>query len=130
MALALTNVVFAELPLGRVSSAASNLRVAFDASMKIDAKTVVNMCLERAVELAVARRRMHEAARLAGAASRLVEELGSVSDAFETGWFERAVESVRASLGADAAAAELARGRELSLDESVALALAATGDLD
>jgi hypothetical protein len=118
------------LQLDRLSSAASSLRVALDASMKIDAKTVVEMCLERAVQLAVARGRMDEAARLAGAASRLVEELGSTSDAFEGGFFERAVDSVRESLGANAAAVEIERGRELSLDEAVALALAATGDLD
>ena len=129
MALALCNVAFAELQLGRLSSAASSLRVALDASMKIDAKTVVNWLLDVSVGLAVARGRMHEAARLAGATSRLLEELGSVRDGFEGAWFERAVESVRASLGADADA-EIRRGWELSLDEAAALTLAITGDLD
>ena len=119
MALALTNVAFAELQLGRLSSAASSLRVALDASMKIDAKTIVHVCLDVSVGLAAARGRMHEAARLAGATSRLLEELGSVRDSFEGGWFERAVESIRASLGADADA-EIQRGRDLSLDEAAA----------
>ena len=119
MALALCNVAFAEIQLGRLSSAATNLRVALDASMKIDATTVVQRCLDVSVELAAARGKMHEAARLAGASSRLQEELGSARDSFEGGWFDRTVESIRASLGADADA-EIQRGRELSLDEAAA----------
>jgi hypothetical protein len=129
MALALSNVAFAELQLERLSSAASSLRVALDTSMRIDAKTVVNACLDVSVELAVARGKMHEAARLAGATARLQEQLGSVRDSFEGDWFERTVESIRESLGADADA-EIQRGRELSLDEAAAVALATTGDLD
>ena len=127
MALALCNVAFAELQLGRLSSAASDLRVALDASMRVDAKTVVSWVLDVSVGLAVARGRMHEAARLVGATSRLLEELGSVRDSFEGDWFERTVESIRATLGADADA-EILHGRELSLDEAAALALAATSD--
>ena len=127
MALALCNVAFAELQLGRLSSAASNLHVALATSMKIDAKTVVNWALDFSVGLAVARGRVYEAARLAGATSRLLEELGSVRDGYDGDWFERTVESIRASLGADAEA-EIQRGWELSLDEAAALALAATAD--
>ena len=127
MALALCNVAFAELQLGRLSSAASSLRVALDTSMKVDAKTVASAGLDVSVGLAVARGRMHEAARLAGAASRLLQELGSVRDSFEGAWFERTVESIRESLGADADA-EIQRGWELSLDEAATLALAAAGD--
>jgi predicted ATPase len=126
-ALALCNVVFAEIQLGRLSSAATNLRDALDTSMKIAAKMVVAFCLDLSVELALARRKLHEAARLAGAASRLEEELGSVRDSFEEGVFERTVESIRASLGAEADA-EIQRGRELSLDEAAATALAVTAD--
>ena len=129
MALALCNVAFSDLQLGRLSSAASGLCLALDASMKIDAKTVVNWVLDVSVGLAVARGRMREAARLIGATSRLLEELGSVRDSFEGGLFERMVESIRETLGADADA-EILRGRELSLDEAAALALAATSDPD
>ena len=85
MALALTNVAFAELHLGRLSSAATNLRVALDASMKIDAKMMVQACLDVSVGLAAARGKVHEAARLAGATTRLQEELGSARDSFEGG---------------------------------------------
>ena len=100
MALALCNVAFAELQLGSLSSAASSVRVALDACMKVDAKTVVNWALDVSVGLAAARGTMHEAARLAGATSRLLEELGSVRDGFEGDWFERTVESIRASRSA------------------------------
>ena len=129
MALALCNVAFAEIRLGRLSSAASNLRVALETSMKIDAKTVVNFCLDVSVELAVARGKIHDAARLAGATSRLQEELGSARDSYEGDWFERSVESIRETLGADADA-EIQRGRELSLDEAAALARTAAGEPD
>ena len=127
MALALSNVAFAELRLGKLSSAATSLRDALDTSMKIEAKTVVAFCLDVSVQLAVARGRMHEAARLAGAASGAQEELGSVRDPFDQSLFDHVVESIRASLGADADV-EIQRGRELSLDEAAAIALAVTAN--
>jgi predicted ATPase len=129
MALALCNVAFAELRLGRVSAAATSLRNALETSMRIEVRTVVAFCLDVAVELAVARGRMHEAARLAGSASRLLEELDSIRQPFDQNEFDRALESIRASLGGDADA-EIQRGGELSLDEAAAVALAATGDPD
>ena len=111
MALALCNVAFAELRLGRLSSAASNLRVALDTSMKIDAKTVVQ----------VSSRRLRRACGGAGKDSRGgtsrrggLETPGGARlgpESFEGGSFERALESIRASLGADADA-EIQRGRE------------------
>ena len=90
MALALVNVALAEVQLGRLSSAARSLRVALETSMKVDAKTVVTGCLDVSAALAAARGKMHEAARLAGAASRLLEELGSVRDSSDRSLFERA----------------------------------------
>jgi hypothetical protein len=126
MALALCNVVFAEIRLGRLSYAATSLHEALDSSMRTDAKTIVANCLDLSVELAAARGNVREAASLAGAASRLHQELGSVRESFEGGSFERTVESIRASLGPDTAAAEIRRGSELSVDEAAALADAAT----
>jgi predicted ATPase/class 3 adenylate cyclase len=130
MALALCNVAFAEVRLGRLASAATSLREALEASMRIDAKIVVGACLDVSVELAAARGRLHESARVAGAATRLQEELGSARDSFEGGFFEQAVEALRESLGADTAAVEIERGRGFSLVDAAALALAATGDPD
>jgi predicted ATPase/class 3 adenylate cyclase len=130
MALALCNVALAELKLGRISSAAENLRLAIETSMKVDAKMVMAGCLEASAELAVLRARIPEAARLIGAASRLQEDLGSVRNPHEQTWFEHVLESVREALGSDVAAGEIERGRELSLDEAagLALAVAANGD--
>jgi predicted ATPase len=130
MALALHNAAFAEVRLGRLSAAATSLRVALDASMRIDATMMVWACLDVAVDLAAAVGRMREAAHLVGASARLQEELGTARDSFEGGAFEQTVEAVRASLGADELSVEIERGRELSLDEAAALALAATRDLD
>ena len=125
-ALALCNVALAELRLGRTSSAAKNVRLAIETSMKVDAKMVMAACLEASAELAATRRKIPEAALLVGAASRLQEELGSVRESYEQSLFERRVEFVRDELGGDVAAAEIQRGRELSLDEAAAVALAAT----
>jgi len=124
-ALALCNVTLAELRLGKISSAAKNLRLALETSTKVDAKMVVEVCLEAAAELAVVRAKFREAARLVGAASRLQEDLGWVRSPYEQIWFEQLLESVRDALGADAAA-EIRRGSELSLDEAAAVALDAT----
>jgi predicted ATPase len=128
MALALCNVVLAELKLGRVSSAARNLRVAIETSMKVDAKMVMAGCLEAAAELAVLRAQAPEAARLIGAASRLQEDLGWVRSPYEQTWFEQLLESVRDAVGAAAAHAEIQRGWELSLDDAAAVALAAVAE--
>jgi tetratricopeptide (TPR) repeat protein len=130
-ALALANVAQAELQLGRLSSAGSSLRVALETSMKVDARMVVAMCLDVSASLALALGNVGEAARLVGAAERLHQELGSNWEAFESDVFERTVESIRASLGEVVSADEIQRGRELSLEEATAHALAATtGDLD
>jgi predicted ATPase len=124
LALALCNVAFAEVRLGRLTAAETSLHEALETSMRIDAKIVVGCCLDVSVEIVAARGRLHEAARIAGAATRLQEELGSARDPFEEGFFERAVEALRQSLGPETAAAEIERGRELSLDDVAALALA------
>jgi predicted ATPase len=128
-ALALGNVAWAEIQLGRLASAARTVRVALDLSMNLDAKALVTNSLDSAAALAAARGELHDAARLAGAASRLLEEHGSVRDPFDQSLFDQVVESIRASLGADTDA-EIQRGRELSLDEAAAIARAATGDHD
>jgi hypothetical protein len=108
------------------------LRVALETSMKVDARIVVCWCLDLSASIALALGNVREAARLVGAAERLREELGSIrGDDFEVVLFERTVESIRKSLGVDVSADEIQRGRELSLEEAVAYAVAATtGDLD
>jgi predicted ATPase len=123
-ALALGNVAVAEVQLGRLSSAARSVRVALETSMTVGADTVVSQLLDAAVLLAVALERMRDAARLLGASSQLQDELGSVRDRLMDDLFERALESIRASLGEDAAGDEIQRGREMSLEEAAACAYA------
>jgi predicted ATPase/class 3 adenylate cyclase len=130
MALALANVAIAELHLGRLSSAAASVRVALHASLKVDAKMVVEACLVTCMSIAAERGNVREAALLVGAIARLHEELGSIRDRFEDELLTRTVASIRASLGADAYAEAMQHGRELTLEEAAACALAATGDPD
>ena len=66
----------------------TSLRVALDASMKVDAKTVVQFCLDVSVELAVARGKMHEAARLAGATVAPAGGARLGPAPFDEGWFD------------------------------------------
>ena len=127
MALALVNVGWAEIQLGRLSSAAGSVRVALDTSMRLNAKTVLVDCLDTAAALAARRGEMREAALLTGAAFRLMEELGSVRSPSDQVLVDHAVESLRASLGAEADA-EIRRGRELSLDEAAVIAFDVTGE--
>jgi hypothetical protein len=96
--------------------------------MKLDAKAIVAGSLEVAAALAATQDAMRDAAHLAGAASRLLDELGSPRQGSEQGIFDDFVETIRASLGAGADA-EIQRGWELSPDEAAAIALAATADL-
>ena len=53
-ALALSNVAVAEIQLGRLASAAANVRVALQTSMKVGADTVISQSLDAAFLLAVA----------------------------------------------------------------------------
>ena len=97
--------------------------------MQIEAKTVVAYCLDLSVR---SRSRADGCTKQRVLPARLpaaLEELGSVRHAFDQSPFDHFVESIRASLGADAEA-EIQRGRELSLDEAAAIALAATSEPD
>ena len=69
-------------------------------------------------------------AAVSGAKDRLEEELGMFSGAFDDESFARLSASTRESLGADAYEEALRRGRELTLEEAVACALAATSGPD
>ena len=131
MALALINVAEAEFLLGRLSSAAATLRIALEASIKVDARLVVAGCLGTGASIALALGNSSDAALLVGATERLDDELGASGRyGVEEEIFARTAASLRTSLGADAYADTVRRGRELTLEEAVACALAATGGLD
>jgi tetratricopeptide (TPR) repeat protein len=129
-ALAPCNVAIAELQLGRLSSAAASAHGALQASMKVDAKMVVAASIDTSLLIAAALGNMREAPLLAGVSERLREELDSIRDPFEDEFFARAVALLRESLRADAYEEAIQHGRELTLAEAAACALAATGDPD
>jgi hypothetical protein len=70
---------------------------------------------------------VREAALLVGASGRLCDELGSspIRDRYDEEYFAR----LRESLGEDAYAEAVLRGREMALEEATACALRATGNL-
>ena len=95
--------------------------------MKVDARMVLAGCLSTAASLALALGNASDAALLVGASDRLDDEIGaSGRDRVEEELFAGTVASLRASLGDDAYADAVQRGRELTLEEAAACALAAT----
>jgi non-specific serine/threonine protein kinase len=125
-ALARANVASAEFQLGRFDDAASSLKLALQDSLELGATMVVAACLDDYASIAFALGKPHEAARLFGAAERLREELVTVREAFEQRVLDETTSSLRSVLGEDAFAAEVERGRQLSMTEAAELALAAT----
>jgi len=91
---------------------------------------VIEACLVTCMTIAAQRGNVREAALLVGAAAQLQEELGSIRDRFEEGLWKHTVASLRESLGTDAYEEAIRHGRELTLEEAAACALAATGALD
>ena len=87
---------------------------------------LVAACLDGYTSVVLALGKAPEAARLIGAAERLREELVTVRDNFEQRLFDETVTSLRVTLGDEAFAAEVARGRKWSLEEAMDAALAAT----
>ena len=134
MALTLNNVADAEFRLGRLTSAAVNIRAALEASAKVDARMVVWTCLHTAAWIVEGLGKARDAAVL------LVREFAWKKSSarrppVEDELFARIVASTRESLGADAfaersstAAEAFQHGRELTLEEAVACAIAATRD--
>jgi len=125
MALARANVGYAEIRLGRFSAAARSLRVALDASVAMQASTVVGFCFDNAAWLAAAVGRAEDAARLTGARERLEAEIGATRTLDARHLDRQLIDALRASLGGETEA-EIDGGRALSLDEAVALAVDVT----
>jgi len=126
-ALALSNVAFAELHLGRLGEAERDLRQALHEGFEIGSVQVVFTCLGSLAALASDADNPSRAARLMGAEAAIGEEIGVVLAGAELTLHERTAASVRAALGDDAFALELEQGRRLSLDEAVEYALGDDG---
>jgi predicted ATPase/DNA-binding SARP family transcriptional activator len=80
-------------------------------------------CLVGLSEVAHTQGERERAARLLGAAAALMDVIGACWPSVERAAYERQVAAVCARLGHEAFAAAWAAGRELSLDQAVALAL-------
>jgi hypothetical protein len=87
---------------------------------------VVAACLDVYASVVCALGKPHEAARLFGAGERLRDELVTVREAFEQRVLDGTTSSLRSALGDGAFAAEVERGRQLSMAEAAELAFAAT----
>ncbi len=85
-------------------------------------RTALAFVLEFLASLAAAAQRAEAALRLGGAAEALRESLGATLAPQERAKLERRLDPARVALGADAAGAAWQAGRDLSLDEAVALA--------
>jgi Tetratricopeptide repeat len=86
-------------------------------------KPVVLRDLEGLAAVAVAQGESERAARLFGAAEGLREAIGTPRPPAERAEHDRSVAAARAALGEEALAAAWAGGRDLSLEQAVALAL-------
>jgi predicted ATPase/class 3 adenylate cyclase len=122
-ALALSNVAFAELHLGRRGEADRDLRQALREGFETGSVTVVFICLGSLAALATAEGNPSRAARLMGAEAAIREENGIALYGAELALHERTATSVRAALGDERFASEFDQGGRLSLDEAVEYAL-------
>ena len=86
------------------------------------ARTALAFVLEFLAGLAATAQRPAAALRLGGAADALRESLGATLAPQERAKLERRLDPARATLGTDAAEAAWQAGRDLPLDEAVALA--------
>ncbi len=83
-------------------------------------------CLPGLAAVAAARGRTREAVRLFGAVEALLEQLGTSLERNERADYDRYVAAVRTELDQAAFDTAWAEGRNLSLDQAVALALEET----
>jgi predicted ATPase/class 3 adenylate cyclase len=125
-ALARINVASAELQLGRLGDAATSLKVALEDALELGATMVVAASLDGYTSLLRALGKPQEAARLLGAAERLREDLATVRERFEQGVLDATAASLRSVLSEAAFAAEVERGRRLSISEAAECAIATT----
>jgi tetratricopeptide (TPR) repeat protein len=112
---------------GEYGRAAASLREALVLGREIGAQGLLAEALEGLAWLAAALGQAEWATHLGGAAEVLREELGAALHPVLHASHERAVQAMRAALGASAFAAAWAEGRALALEEAVMLAL---GDTD
>ena len=84
-------------------------------------------CLEGLAAVAGGQGQAARAARLAGAAAALREELGAPVAPGDRSWYEPAIAHARAALGDAGFTAAQSEGRAMTLEQAIAYALEAIG---
>ena len=111
---------------GRHEAAAGWFERALEAARELGYREMIAYCLKGIGEVLAARGEDEAAARLLGASDRLFLELGAHVEASEVATYDRTVEHLKVALGDDAYSTAHAEGRELPLEQSLALALGST----
>ncbi|MGH2343905.1 MAG: ATP-binding protein [Chloroflexota bacterium] len=109
---------------GDYGRAAGLLEESLELCLDLGDKQTIAGCLESTAALALAEQAPRRAAELFGAAEALREHIGSPLPPPNRAEYERNMAAVSATLGTDVADAILSRGRALSLESAVAVALA------
>ena len=120
---AVLNVILAQVQLGQLSDAARNLRTSIEENLAIGSTMGVSACLDAAALIAAAGHDWERAAGLLGASDRLGAELGARREHFESGQRRLAEETTREALGDRRYDVGWNRGRELTHDQAIDLAL-------
>ena len=115
----LVNLSAAATEADDLARAEALLREAVPILRRLGERDGLAECLERGVGICSRRRQWAEAARLAGAAAAVREEIGAPLVESEARRLERFLDPVRAQLKAEAYDAAWARGRAESLDEAL-----------
>jgi predicted ATPase/DNA-binding SARP family transcriptional activator len=123
-AISLHNLARAELQLGRRREAARLLAEGLEAARELGYRELIAYSLEGIAEVGAAGSDPEPAARLAGAGSALLDELGVALGPDDAASHEAALAALRRSLGQEGLDAALERGAALPVDEAVELALA------
>jgi len=121
IAVNLGNLAFASLERGDPARARDLLVEGVERSKRLDFREWVATMVEGLAAAAAASGAATDAARLLGASARLQEEIGTSFGTYEARLHERTVKAVREILGEESFAAEWTAGRELSVEDAVAL---------
>jgi predicted ATPase/class 3 adenylate cyclase len=122
---ALSNLADASLLLGRAEEARLRIRECLDLAGELGFLEVVASCLDSSAALLADMQQVELAARLTGAAHALREDINLSQTPAERRLHHRMHARLRAALGDDAVEDLHEEGRELDVEQAIALALAA-----
>jgi predicted ATPase/DNA-binding SARP family transcriptional activator len=123
LAISLHNLARARIALGELEVARRQLDEAFALAQRLGYREVIAYALETSAELAFGAGRFESAARLLGATAELFAAIGVELIGTERAGYDRTLAALDEALGAEEAAALVARGRELDLADAIGEAL-------